>query len=278
MRRHATILTIVLTAVTLMAGTAWAQRGPRNGGARTGGGGVGTCGQTVADYLDSLEVVPLSAAEEAAIADLREEEKLARDVYLTLAERWQLPIFANIAQSEQTHMDAVARVIALYGMADPVADDTVGAFTSTEYAALYESLVATGETSLADALAVGATIEDLDLADLYEMLDLSANPQVGFLAQNLAKGSRNHLRAFVGALAAQGGSYSAQYLDQATIDAIVAAPAERGVVYDADGEVLAECGGGRRGGRRGPGGGGHGAGGGNGPGNGVCDGQGPRGN
>ncbi len=47
---------------------------------------------------------------------LREEEKLARDVYLKLAERWQLPIFENIARAEQRHMDLVLQVIEVYGI------------------------------------------------------------------------------------------------------------------------------------------------------------------
>ena len=42
---------------------------------------------------------------------MREEEKLARDVYLTLYDIWGTPAFNNIASSEQTHMDAVLMLI-----------------------------------------------------------------------------------------------------------------------------------------------------------------------
>ena len=290
MKILSTMLTITLTMIALSAS---AQQGPQGRDQR-----AGSCGQLVADYFGGLEVVALSAAEEAAVKDLREEEKLARDVYLTLAERWQLPVFANIARSEQAHMDHVAQLFEVYDVIDPVTDDTVGAFTSAEYTLLYEELVARGEAFLESGLDVGATIEDLDLADLEALLDLSDNPHVGFVAHNLAKGSRNHLRAFVGALTAQGETYSAQYLSQETIDEILAAPAERKIVYDADGGVLATCGGGGRGrgwggdqGSRGCDGNGGGSGGGRGTGecggsgrngggggNGDCDGSGPGGN
>ena len=50
--------------------------------------------------------VQLTEAEENHILYMREEEKLARDVYLTLYELWGAEIFANISESEQQHMDA----------------------------------------------------------------------------------------------------------------------------------------------------------------------------
>jgi hypothetical protein len=237
--------------------------------------------------FDGIEPVPLSAAEEQEALYLREEEKLARDVYLGLAERWQLPIFANIARSEQNHMDLVLLVLEVYAIPDPVADDSVGAFTDAALANLYLELSARGDLSLVDALSVGATIEDMDLADLLGLLEMTDNEHLELVAQNLAKGSRNHLRAFVRALAAQGVAYVPQYLDQETFDAVLAADWERGGFVDADGNVVPACGAavGGFGMRRGPGFGGPGAGGsggngGNGDGgtgNGDCDGTGPHG-
>ena len=193
--------------------------------------------------FDEIEAVPLSAAEIEEITYLREEEKLARDVYLTLAERWQLPIFSNIAAAEQKHMDLVYKVIEIYEIEDSITDDTVGAFNNLELQSLYGELVADGEESLIAALTVGATIEDMDLADLYDLIDVTDNPDVALIAHNLAAGSRNHLRAFVTALGRNGGSYEAQYLDPDVMASILASDPERGVVYDELGDVLAECGG-----------------------------------
>ncbi len=245
--------------------------------------------------FDAIEPVPLSAAEEAEVLYLREEEKLARDVYITLAERWQLPIFSNIAYAEQKHMNLVFRLIEIYGLIDPITDDTVGVFSDPDLGGLYDRFTADGAASLIAALVVGATIEDMDLDDLYDLMQFTDNRHIQLVAQNLAKGSRNHLRAFVRALAAQGETYAPQYLDQATFDAVLAADMERQMFYDADGEPVAVCGGevGGSGMRRGAGGNAGGEHGsrsgsgecdgsgsstnGNGPGTGECDGSGSTG-
>ncbi len=233
------------------------------------------CAGGLGALFDEIEPIPLSAAEQAAVLYLREEEKLARDVYLTLAERWQLPIFANIARAEQQHMDLVYWVIDSQGLIDPITDDTVGAFLDPDLDDLYDTFTVAGEESLVAALTVGAAIEDMDLADLYILLGITDNDQVQIVAYNLAKGSRNHLRAFIRALQAQGETYSPQYLDQEMFDAVLAADMERQMFYDADGEPVAACGagGGGFGMRRGPGQGG----GGDGSGIGNCDGTGPNG-
>lgn len=270
--------TITLTTLTLalaVTGAAVAQSGPA--------GGSGACQQVLLDHLELLPVGDLDAAEAAAVSYLREEEKLARDVYVTLSLSWELPIFSQIARSEQRHMDLVALLIARYGLGDPVVDDTIGVFSDPELATLYDQLVAAGSVSLVDALVVGATIEDLDLADLADRLLASDDLDVDLVGENLAAGSRNHLRAFVAALTIQGGSYAPQFIDPAAYAAIIAGDPERAVVYDEFGEILAECGGGAIGGGAGGAGGvgrsrGQRSGGGVGPGDGTgtgdCDGSG----
>ena len=81
-------LTVILTLA--LAAPAAAQR---RGSIQTSPGCVGG----INALFDEIEFVALTDDEAAALAYLREEEKLARDVYLTLADTWQLPIFANIA-------------------------------------------------------------------------------------------------------------------------------------------------------------------------------------
>ncbi len=259
---------LVVAAAALMVAAIPADAQQRRAAAQVGPYCVGSVGQ----LFDDIEPTELSTDEIGTILFLREEEKLARDVYLTLAERWQLPIFANIAQAEQQHMDLVLRLIRTYELADPVVDDTVGAFTDPQFENLYLEFTASGETSLVEALVAGATIEDMDLADLMSLLAAAANDHLKLVAYNLAKGSRNHLRAFVRALTAQGEAYIPQYLDQPTFDAILGAEMERRTHYDPDGEPVPACGSGYGGftGRRGP----DAAGQGNGPGDGQCDGSG----
>jgi hypothetical protein len=269
---------VILTLALASPGIAQQRRASGRAGA-----GNGSCDGGINSLFSEIEKGTLSTDEIDGLILMREEEKLARDVYLTLGEKWQLPIFGNIAGAEQRHMDAVQMVFTTYEneINDPGFDNTVGTFANSELADLYLQLVEKGNLSLVDALTVGAIVEDLDLKDLEDLLgaDGNDNDHVRLVYNNLAKGSRNHLRAFMRALTAQGGTYSPDHIDQETFDAILGSEMERRVVYGADGEVLATGCGGRGGqGRRGQGQGqGRGNRGGSGSGTGECDGSGPQG-
>ena len=142
--------------------------------------------------------IQLTEAEEHHILYMLEEEKLARDVYLTLDEFWDTEIFANISESEQRHMDAIKRLITRYDLVDPVVNDAIGEFANLDFdfAALYDELVATGKKSLEDALNVGVSIEELDIADLDLALQETSMRAVRRVFQNLRNGSYKHLDAF----------------------------------------------------------------------------------
>ena len=206
--------------------------------ARQGSGNGNSGNQTgLSSVITGLPYQDLDDAEIDGLLQMREEEKLARDVYTTLYEKWGLAIFSNIAQSEQQHMTAVKLLLEKYGLTDPVVDSTVGVFSSEAMTQLYVELTESGNSSAVDALLVGAIIEDLDLFDLYELLDETDNTDIQTIYQNLAKGSRNHLRAFAYQLSINNVAYSAQYLDQAQVDDILSSEMERGMV-DADGNSV----------------------------------------
>jgi len=111
-----------------------------------------------------------SGSTEDGLLYMREEEKLARDVYLALYERWGARTFLNIAKAEQQHMDAVGALLAVRNIEDPVAGSAAGEFKNADLAALYTSLVEQGMKSIQEAYLVGAIIEDLDIYDLKEYL------------------------------------------------------------------------------------------------------------
>ena len=156
---------------------------------------------------------------------LREEEKLAHDVYVALQNRWSLQTFGNIASSEQTHTDAVLGLLTTFGIDDPVAGKGAGQFENATLQQLYTDLVEKGSLSQTDALSVGATIEDLDLFDLERLTTKTARADVLAVYDTLARGSRNHLRSYVGQL---GGAYQPQFISRATYNGILAMPTERG--------------------------------------------------
>lgn len=190
---------------------------------------VGCGGETASEGVAlGTSQVELSADEAASLQWMREEEKLARDVYLGLGRRWGTPIFQNIASSEQRHMDSVGALLVSYGVVDPSAGRGEGDFSDAQLQGLFTQLMAQGERSLMDALIVGATIEDLDIADLTRLSGQTSQPDILSAYGNLTRGSRNHLRSFTGQLAAQGGSYAPQFIDLATYEAIISSSSERG--------------------------------------------------
>jgi len=154
------------------------------------GPGAGKNGQSLGTLTDT---------EISHITYIREEEKLARDVYLTLYDLYQAPIFANISESEQRHMDALKNLIDKHGLIDPVADDSIGAFTNSHIDDLYDTLVKRGVMSYCYALQVGIDIEVIDIADIESALneeDEVVAKDVTRVFNNLLNGSYNHLNAF----------------------------------------------------------------------------------
>ncbi len=180
-----------------------------------GGGGQGTG-----------EGSQLDGAERDGLVFVREEEKLARDVYAALEAHD--PAFVNIGDSEQTHMDAVGTLLERYEVDDPAAGRDPGEFMRDDLRALHDVLVERGSASRLDALGVGVEIEELDIVDIEALLPDVGHQDVENVYGNLLRGSRNHLRTFHGALVAAGGTYSPSHLDPDRFEAIVSSPPERG--------------------------------------------------
>jgi hypothetical protein len=135
---------------------------------------------------------------------MREEEKLAHDVYAALYAQWGRPIFNNISRAEAQHSAAVAAVLARYGVDDPAATLPPGVFANPALQALYDELMAQGSVSAAAALQVGILIEETDIADLEAEMAQTQQPELLTLYGNLLRGSQNHLTAFT--QMAQGGT------------------------------------------------------------------------
>ena len=177
-------------------------------------------GVAVADTLDQAEI--------DGLVYMREEEKLAHDVYTALYEQWGVEEFNTIANSEQRHSDSVLRQLERYGIADPTIGLAAGEFQNDELQALYDQLVAQGSESLEAALRVGAAIEEIDILDLEEELAGTENAALLRVYDNLLRGSRNHLRSFVGLLEDEGVTYAPEYMDTDAYEGIVSTAVEQG--------------------------------------------------
>lgn len=229
-----------LTLIGFFSLTSFAQGNSWNGengkGKHGPGWGTGFNGG-MAELIDILPREDLSDAEIWGMTYMYEEEKLARDVYITLYKTWKIKIFSNIANSEQRHMNAVALLLNKYEIPLPTDNDKVGFFSNTELQKLYNELVSRGENTPVDAVHVGATIEDLDIFDLKRYLSQADNSDIRTVYQNLMRGSRNHLRAYARHLSKYGVPYEAQYLTQEEVEEIINSPMERGLV-DEDGNPI----------------------------------------
>ncbi|AEP30956.1 DUF2202 domain-containing protein [Brumicola nitratireducens] len=183
---------------------------------------------TLASNLNNILPSDLSAAEEESLAFMREEEKLARDVYTALHNIYGQKIFTNIAASEQTHTDAVLALIERYELVDPMQTDTFGIFVNSELQLIYDTLVTSGSISLLEGLFVGATVEELDIYDLQNQKDnVIDNADIIYVYDNLLKGSRNHLRSFDKQIKNNGGVYTPVYISQELYDSIINSSIER---------------------------------------------------
>jgi hypothetical protein len=170
----------------------------------------------------------LTEDEIAGLLFMREEEKLARDSYLVLFDSWGIPVFDNISESEQRHMDAMKALIDRYGLEDPVKDELViGEYQNQDLQALFDTLMAKGELSATDALEVGAVIEETDIIDIHHEIDLAEQEDIISTYECLVCGSRNHLRAFVGQLELNGVIYEPGFLSLDEYLEIIHHPVER---------------------------------------------------
>jgi hypothetical protein len=194
----------------------------------------------------STDTTELDFNEATHLAFMREEEKLARDVYTKLGMLYPDSIvFGNIDDSEQRHTDAVKGVMEQHGLEDPNTNDNLGVFTGDVYGEYftekYNYLIDKASASELDALYIGAFIEELDMMDIgrcpQEIVQqdngIDNADQCGLvytdeldiinLYKSLLNGSESHLRGYVRAIEAivGKGTYSAQVLSQEEVDAIL---------------------------------------------------------
>ncbi|MDO5500191.1 MAG: DUF2202 domain-containing protein [Propionibacteriaceae bacterium] len=139
---------------------------------------------------------PLSDAEKADILFMREEERLAKELYEALGDKWGVAQFDRIAASEQRHFDAMGRAVARYQLEDPSKGAKVGVYADPKLQELWDDWHGRGMESKEAAFAVGVELEKADIADLKKAIDTSDNADLDRVYGNLLRGSENHLRAF----------------------------------------------------------------------------------
>ncbi|NOX46270.1 MAG: DUF2202 domain-containing protein [Chlorobi bacterium] len=176
---------------------------------------------------DSKSIFAAAHSDTIGIKHMREEEKLARDVYDYMYVKWNTITFDNISNSEQVHMDRMLDLVNLFNIDDPALPEP-REFVDQGLQDLYDNLIAIGDNSLIDALIVGATIEEVDILDLHEYTNATDNENIKCVYGNLTKGSRNHLRSYYHKLEGMGVTYTPQFLTEEEFYSIVDTPHEIG--------------------------------------------------
>ncbi len=165
-----------------------------------------------AEPTNATSTVP-SPREVEGMRFIWEEEKVARDLYVTLYEETNLSIFTNLAGSEQNHMDQAKALLDKYGLETPVEDEP-GLFANQTLKGLYDDLLAQGKKSPQRALAAAAAFEEISIRDLEREISVTESEDIRVVYEGLLAGSRKHLRSYVRDLQEQGVQYAPQYLGQ----------------------------------------------------------------
>lgn len=183
-----------------------------------------SCSDSDNDEIVEMEI-SLTQEEKEDLLFLREEEKLARDVYLYSYDLYGFNIFNNISKSEQQHMDKLLGLINFYGLEDPASSER-GVFEDVDLQNLYTSLTEKSSISLEEAIIVGATIEDLDISDIDEFESRTSLGNILSVYSGLKCGSRNHMRSFASFIEQDGSIYTPQFISEAELTEILSGDKE----------------------------------------------------
>jgi len=170
----------------------WSTLWNANGGQRQWKGNWMKQGKTKGTPWIEISDIPLSDLSEQEKLDLMyhySEEMVARDAYNYFYTLYGTKAFANIAKSEQQHMDAVKVLLDRYSLDTPT---SYGELQST-----FDALKAEWEKWLKEALEVWIKIEILDIKDIDDTKNSTDNEDIKLILTNIWNASYNHLRSFV---------------------------------------------------------------------------------
>lgn len=222
------MLCVLVTVPTMVA----CNQQPTNAGNRMlDVDGYGNSGMNAVACSSAVSILPIESIsdnERNGLLYMREEEKLAHDVYVAMYSKWNAKIFSNISRSEQTHTDAVLMLLQRYNIPDPVGTNTVGVFTNTTLQTVYNDVIQKGNVSLAEAIKVGLLIEELDMRDLQKQIAKTDNQDIKLIYDNLMRASQNHVRAFNQNATILGVTYVPLYITQQEYNLIVNSDWEHG--------------------------------------------------
>jgi hypothetical protein len=161
------------------------------------GGESGGKGKSMNDsFLEASISTELTEQEKDDLLFMWEEEKMARDIYSLMNQKYQAKVFQNIGASEKKHMDSVKNLLTQVGLSTPANENQIGLFTNPIIIDMYTDLLYRGNQSYQEALQVGMDIEVTDIADLNLRIQNARDPGIIKVYEALREASINHKAAF----------------------------------------------------------------------------------
>jgi len=186
-------------------------------------------------YTSSLNTIfndslVLTSDEQSFLFSLREDERVARDLYASFYDLYQQDYFNRVSHAESSHMKAVENLLSFYAVDYPDSL-TAGVFADEDDQNLYNVLLSKGGDSLVIALSSAAYLEEMNVSDYSQLMPNISNENISLVVSHLLKGSRNHLRLFTRLLAKEGITYEPVVLDSVSYNEIIQTPIEKGVGF-----------------------------------------------
>jgi hypothetical protein len=161
--------------------------------------GAAVIGFGVPSAVQAASSETTSGLSNAQLTEMREEERMARDLYTQLATSSGEAIFTRIAGAEQRHLDAVERLMTSQGMNPAAVGSTLGRYAVGEVQSAYSRWLSRGRASDQAAFKVGVELETWDIAELKAM-EVPSGTSGARVVAALLNGSEHHLTAFTKAV------------------------------------------------------------------------------
>jgi hypothetical protein len=202
----------------------------RQGAPATAGGPAAAsnpdCPRTAECPLNAVTPATATTLSAGDLSFAIEEERMAHDIYVAAAAKWNLRVFANIAEAEIRHETALTALAATQGFALPLAQP--GVYASADLQQLHDQLITLVNESETGALRAGALVEETDIADLRRLASLATDDASRAVLANLERASLQHLSVFIRNLAVRGITYQPQVLTVEEFTALVPAMSGQG--------------------------------------------------
>ncbi len=143
-------------------------------------------GTNVNDESNSVFNETLSPREIDDMNYLIENEKLLRDYFNVMYNKYNLSLFQNVAKSEQSHLNFLAVKFLRYDLKNPTEEKPAGEYVNPELQQTYDIMIAKGETNIYAALLAGSSKVKEDVEDIPLMIDqFEGNADIVLIFSNI---------------------------------------------------------------------------------------------